>query len=53
MIKTKEIEKAHDEFHQPLLHIKKKKKKARQIQENYLSFIKLFTTTNTKCHFKW
>ena len=50
MIKAKEIEKAHDEFHQPFLHIKKK---ARQIQENYLSFIKLFTTTNTQCNFKW
>ena len=49
MIKAKEIEKANDEFHQPFLHIKKK---ARQIQENYLNFTKLFTTTNTKCHFK-
>ena len=39
MIKAKEIEKANDEFHQPFLHIKKK---ARQIQENYLNFTKLF-----------
>ena len=37
MSKAKETEKAHDEFHQPFLHIKKKK--ARQIQENYLSII--------------
>lgn len=37
MNKAKETEKAHDEFLQPFLHIKKKK--ARQIQENYLSFI--------------
>ena len=38
MSKAKETENAHDEFHQPFLHIKKKKK-ARQIQENYLSII--------------
>lgn len=27
MNKAKETEKAHDEFHQPFLHIQKKKKK--------------------------
>lgn len=49
MIKAIDIEKAKDKLQQPFLLIKKT---ARKIEENYLNFIKKFTITNTKYHFK-